>query len=252
MDSHPVAIDVDLAATGPGGQAAGTDDVSGFEAAAGGLGDDRLRGGDGPNELSGGGGDDRLIGAGGRDGLLGRGGRDRLEGGAGGDDLEGDHGRDRLDSGAGADRLSSAADFFADRVACDRRDNGSADERDRVRGRCPKVRRLPGRLLDNYATRAGARMRLHFSCLDRYPDCNGRARVRARVSGRWVRIGRPRFGCAGGAPCEDGARTRLVTLPVAVRRELRRRGRVALALLVVLRPGRRAGVIPIRDRIALF
>jgi len=94
-------------------------------------------------------------------------------------------------------------------------------------------------------------MRLHFSCLDRYPDCTGVTRVRARISGRWVRIGRARFKCPVRAPCEDAARTPLVALPHAVRRELRRRGRVTLELLIVLRPGRRTGVIPIRDHISL-
>ena len=248
---HPAPIDVDLAATGPAGQAPGTDDVTGFEAVFGGLRDDRLRGDAGPNELFGGDGNDRLVGASGRDRLSGGSGRDRLEGGHGDDRLFGDYGPDRLDGGTGADTLRSAADFFVDRVRCGRTDHGTADRRDRLRGNCPEVKRLPGELLENYATRRGGRMRLHFSCLDRYPDCNGVTRVRARIGGRWVRIARPRFTCPGQLPCEDAARTPLVALPDAVRAELRRRGRVMLELLIVLRPGRRAGVIPIRDHISL-
>lgn len=248
---HPAPIDLDLAATGPAGQAPRTDDVTGFEAAFGGLRGDRLRGDAGRNELFGGDGNDRLFGGDGRDWLLGGSGRDRLEGGTGDDYLFGDGGPDRLAGGDGADTLRSAADFFVDRIVCGRDDHGTADRPDRVRGGCPDVKPVPGQLLENYATRRGGRIRIHFSCLDRYPDCNGVTRVRARIGARWVRIGKPRFTCPGEAPCEDAARTPHVALPSTVRAELRRRGRVTLELLIVLRPGRRAGVIPIRDHISL-
>jgi len=130
---HPAPIAVDLSATSPAGQAPGTDDVTGFEAASGGLRDDRLRGNAGLNELFGGDGNDHLFGADGRDWLSGGSGLDRLEGGSGHDHLFGDGGPDRLDGEDGADTLRSSADFFVDRVVCGPDDHGTADRRDRVR-----------------------------------------------------------------------------------------------------------------------
>ena len=104
-----VAVTVDLAGTGSGGDAAG-DTYANIESVIGSAFGDQLSGKDGTaDKLHGEGGNDTLNGKGGADRLYGGAGNDALNGGAGDDFLDGGAGNDTLEGGSGNDLLAGGA-----------------------------------------------------------------------------------------------------------------------------------------------
>ena len=241
-------------------QAPDHDDVSAFESVRGGAGDDvllgdgvrdLLSGGPGDDRLDGRGGDDRLFGeegddrvrgGEGDDGLSGFGGEDVLRGGPGRDRLDAGYDRDRVDGGPGRDRLWTAKDFAPDRVRCDAADHGTADRGDRSAGACAAVERRPVRALwvdgDVRGREMIATVRTPTSLsISGYA---GHLRLSVRLGRRWAGLGTHRL-------TGEDDETRPFRLPPRVAAALERR-RAPLRGVLVLAPGRRAGMFPIRLR----
>lgn len=99
-------------------------------------GNDIVCGGPGAEVIKAGRGRDTVLGQSGRDILTGGIGNDLLLGGNGGDRLYGGAGRDRLFAGAGNDRLVGSK---GKKDLC----NGGAGPRDRVRGGCELLKKVP-------------------------------------------------------------------------------------------------------------
>jgi uncharacterized delta-60 repeat protein len=110
--------------------------LAGNDRIFGAAGNDLICGGPGAEVIKGGRGSDTALGQAGRDILTGGAARDLLLGGVGGDRLFGNAGPDRLLGGVGNDRLVGGK---GRRDLC----NGGAGPRDRNRGGCERLKRLP-------------------------------------------------------------------------------------------------------------
>ena len=271
-------VRVDLAASGPAGEAGEHDVIRSVNAVTGGAGADELRGDHGANRLEGGpgadhlvglAGDDFLTGAAGSDRLGGDGGADFLDGGAGrdtitggtGDDvLDGSRGRDRLRAGAGDDRLFSGA-----AVCGPGQDLITPSANDHVSRDCEQARfSFPTRDADLKAVelepypRSGRRATLTFRVRCPYTETDGyptplalRGSVRLLTRrGALVAAGRippARRTCAGRESIEDASE-----LPhVVVRTDLTPTGRRLLtrrrrAIVTVRFSGRNVPPVPWR------
>ena len=244
---HLEPLHIDLGASMA--QAPAADDLSDFENAVGGHGDDVIRGSGAGNRLEGGGGRDHLLGLGGEDHLAGTGGDDRLDGGDGRDFLWGGADRDVLLPGPGDDQVEAFGDAFADVIDCTGggRDIGTLDVRDRARGGCPRFEREAPSPWVTSLVRSGRSVRVVTSCTDLIEPCHGRATVRAEIGGRLRTLGTVSL-CANRPPCPSDATSRPLRLPSSAWRELRRRGRLRVRVTTIFAPGVAAGVIPIRTR----